>query len=29
MILIYAMSAVCKHAEYVFTKEKSAAGNIK
>ncbi|KAH3734241.1 hypothetical protein DPMN_040680 [Dreissena polymorpha] len=29
MILIYAMSAVCKHAEYVFTKEKTPTGNLK
>ncbi|KAL4236327.1 hypothetical protein ACF0H5_004714 [Mactra antiquata] len=29
VILIYAMSAVCKHSEYVFTKEKSTAWSMK
>ncbi|XP_052777058.1 adhesion G protein-coupled receptor L2-like [Mya arenaria] len=29
LILIYAMTAVCKHSEYVFTKEKSPTGNIR
>ncbi|WAR24907.1 AGRL2-like protein, partial [Mya arenaria] len=28
-ILIYAMTAVCKHSEYVFTKDKSPTGNIR
>ncbi|WAR24928.1 AGRL2-like protein [Mya arenaria] len=28
LILIYAMTAVCKHSEYVFTKDKSPTGNI-
>ncbi|XP_052777060.1 adhesion G protein-coupled receptor L4-like isoform X2 [Mya arenaria] len=29
LILIYAMTAVCKHSEYVFTKDKSPTGNIR
>ncbi|XP_060577723.1 adhesion G protein-coupled receptor L1-like isoform X3 [Ruditapes philippinarum] len=29
IVLMYAMSAVCKHSEYVFTKEKSSVGNVK
>ncbi|XP_045157871.2 adhesion G protein-coupled receptor L4-like isoform X2 [Mercenaria mercenaria] len=29
IVLMYAMSAVCKHSEYVFTKEKTSVGNIK